>query len=72
VLAGTKKVPANKLKTTVAMVAIFAGLQLVWTGTRTLAARRATNTAKITGLVGIGHAALTKGFCEGMPCYRQS
>src|SRR5882757_1310898 len=51
-----RKVPANKLKTAVAMVAIFAGLQLVWAGTRTLAARRATNTAKITGLVGIGHA----------------
>src|SRR6266478_6084905 len=51
-----RKVPADKLKTAVAMVAIFAGLQLVWTGTRTLAARRPTNTAKITGLVGIGHA----------------
>src|SRR5258708_6471524 len=51
-----RKVPANKLKTAVAMVAIFAGLQLVWAGTRTLAARRATNTAKITGLVRIGHA----------------
>jgi hypothetical protein len=51
-----QKVPANKLKTAVAMVAIFAGLQLVWTGTRTLAARRATNTAKISGSVGIGHA----------------
>jgi hypothetical protein len=38
------------------MVAIFAGLQLVWTGTRTLAARRAANTAKITEVVGIGHA----------------
>jgi uncharacterized membrane protein YfcA len=51
-----RKVPANKLKTTVAMVAIFAGLQLVWTGTRTLAARRATNTAKISESAGIGHA----------------
>ena len=51
-----RKVPADKLKTAVAMVAIIAGLQLVWTGTRTLAARRAANTAKITGLVGIGHA----------------
>ncbi len=50
-----RKVPADKLKTAVAMVAIIAGLQLVWTGTRTLAARRATNTAKITGSVGIGH-----------------
>jgi uncharacterized membrane protein YfcA len=52
----SRKVPANKLKTAVAMVAIFAGLQLVWTGTRTLAVRRATNTAKIAGSAGIGHA----------------
>lgn len=51
-----RKVPASKLKTAVAMVAIFAGLQLVWTGTHTLAARRATNIAKISGSVGIGHA----------------
>src|SRR5229473_6849141 len=42
-----RRVPANKLKTAVAMVAIFAGLQLVWTGSRTLAAKRSTNTAKI-------------------------
>ena len=51
-----RKVPANKLKTAVAMIAIFAGLQLVWTGTRTLVARRVTNTAKISETVGIGHA----------------
>jgi len=51
-----RKVPANKLKTAVAMVAIFAGLQLVWTGTRTLATRRANNTAKITRSAGIGRA----------------
>jgi len=51
-----KRVPANRLKTAVAMVAIFAGLQLVWTGSRTLAARRATNTAKIMGLAGAVHA----------------
>jgi len=51
-----RKVPANKLKTAVALVAIFAGLQLVWAGSRTLAARRATNTAKITRLAGTGHA----------------
>ena len=50
-----RKVPANKLKTAVAMVALFAGLQLVWAGTRTLAARRATNTAKITGSLRISH-----------------
>ena len=51
-----KRVPANRLKTAVAMVAIFAGLQLVWTGSRTLATRRATNTVKMTMLEGAGHA----------------
>ena len=51
-----RRVPANKLKTAVAMVALFAGLQLVWTGSRTLVLRRATNTAKITGQTGVGHA----------------
>jgi uncharacterized membrane protein YfcA len=51
-----RKVPANKLKTAVAMVAIFAGLQLVWTGSRALAARHATNAAKITAQSGAGHA----------------
>jgi uncharacterized membrane protein YfcA len=51
-----RRVPANKLKTAVAMVAIFAGLQLMWTGSRTLVARRTTNTAKITGQAGVGHA----------------
>jgi uncharacterized membrane protein YfcA len=51
-----RRVPANKLKTAVAMVAIFAGLQLVWSGSRTLAARRATNTAKIARQVGVGNA----------------
>jgi len=52
-----RKVPANKLKTVVAMVAIFAGLQLVWSGGRAFAAaRRATNAAKITAQAGVGHA----------------
>jgi hypothetical protein len=49
-----RKVPANKLKTAVAMIAIFAGLQLVWTGTRAFAAKHATNTAKITSHSGVG------------------
>jgi len=31
------EVPANKLKTAVAVVAYFAGLQLVWSGGHTLA-----------------------------------
>jgi len=51
-----RKVPAHRLKTAVAIVAIFAGLQLVWAGSRSLAARRATNVAKITGQAGVGHA----------------
>src|SRR5229473_3562743 len=52
-----RKVPANKLKTAVAMVAIFAGLQLVWSGGRAfVAARHATNAAKITAQAGGGHA----------------
>jgi len=41
----------------VAMVAIFAGLQLVWSGSLAIAAaRRATNAAKITAQAGAGHA----------------
>ena len=51
-----RRVPADKLKTAVAMVAIFAGLQLVWTGSRTLVARHATNIAKIAAQAGTGHA----------------
>jgi uncharacterized protein len=51
-----RKVPANKLKTAVALVAIFAGLQLVWTGSRALGERRATNATRITAHVGVGHA----------------
>jgi uncharacterized membrane protein YfcA len=52
-----RKVPANKLKTAVAMVAIFAGLQLVWSGGRAfVGGRHATNAAKITAQAGGGHA----------------
>src|SRR5580700_7287591 len=50
------KIPANKLKIAVAMVAIFAGLQLVWSGSRSLAAKRTTDTAKITSEAGVVHA----------------
>jgi uncharacterized protein len=50
-----RRVPANKLKTAVAVVAMFAGLQLVWAGTRTLVARRAMNAAKVTAETGIAH-----------------
>src|SRR5882762_9596402 len=51
-----RRVPANRLKTAVAMVAIFAGLQLVWTGSRALAERRATNAARVAAHEGVGHA----------------
>jgi hypothetical protein len=52
----SRSVPASKLKTVVALVAIFAGLQLVWTGGRTLAARHAANAVKIAREAGVGHA----------------
>ncbi|MGA8408838.1 MAG: sulfite exporter TauE/SafE family protein [Candidatus Acidiferrales bacterium] len=51
-----RRVPAKKLRMAVAMVAIFAGLQLVWTGSRSLAARRATNTAKVIVAAEVVHA----------------
>src|ERR1700722_17708221 len=51
-----RRVPANKLKTVVAMVAIFAGLQLVWTGSRALVERRAASVAKNIARTGVGHA----------------
>jgi hypothetical protein len=51
-----RSVPASKLKTVVALVAIFAGLQLVWTGSRTLAARHAANALKIAAEAGVGRA----------------
>ena len=49
-------VPAGKLKTVVALVAIFAGLQLVWTGSRTLAARHAASALKMAAEAGVGRA----------------
>src|SRR5271163_3168028 len=42
-----RKVPANKLKTAVALVAIFAGLQLIWSGAHTLIVNRAVSATKI-------------------------
>ncbi|MEQ1353818.1 MAG: sulfite exporter TauE/SafE family protein [Candidatus Acidiferrum sp.] len=50
-----RKVPANKLKTAVAVVALFAGLQLVWAGSRTLAARRAAGAAKVAAATALEH-----------------
>src|SRR5579859_7920639 len=49
-----RRVPANKLRAAVALLAIVAGLQLVWSGSRA-AARRATNAAKITAQARIAH-----------------
>ena len=37
-----RRIPAARLKAVVAMIAIFAGLQLVWTGSRKLAEKHAT------------------------------
>jgi uncharacterized membrane protein YfcA len=51
-----RRVPASKLKTAVAMVAIFAGLQLVWTGGRTFVEQRAAKVAKNITTAGTGHA----------------
>jgi len=51
-----RRIPTNRLKTALAMVAILAGLQLVWTGSRSMASRRATNSAKITAQPGVGRA----------------
>src|ERR1700722_6858487 len=51
-----RKVPAHRLKTAVAMVAIFAGLQLVWSGGHTLAQRHSSNTAKVLVHTGVGNA----------------
>lgn len=50
------KVPANKLKTAVAIVAILAGLQLVWSGGRTLAQRHSTSPDKLVAHAGVGNA----------------
>src|SRR5882672_5550790 len=51
-----RRVPASKLKTAVAMVAIFAGLKLVWTGGRTFVEQRAAKVAKNITRAGTGHA----------------
>ena len=42
-----RKVPARKLKLAVATIAIFAGLQLIWSGAHTLLVNRAVNVTKI-------------------------
>ena len=58
-----RRVPETKLKAAVAMLAILAGLQLVWTGSRTLVARHATNTSRV--------AALTRASRPRLPAFFQ-
>jgi uncharacterized protein len=42
------KVPARKLKMAIALIAIFGGIQLMWSGTRTLVVRHAAAQRRIT------------------------
>jgi uncharacterized protein len=42
------KLPGRKLKTVVALLAICAGVQLVWTGVRTLGTKNVTHAARVT------------------------
>ena len=44
----SRKVPAKRLKTVVAAIAICAGLQLVWSGVRGLNAKSTANTARVS------------------------
>jgi hypothetical protein len=51
VLAGcafARVVPAHRLRTVVALIAIFAGAQLVWNGARSILAARATAASQPT------------------------
>jgi uncharacterized protein len=48
-----RRVPANRLKTAVALIAIFAGLQLVWSGSRLLLERHAGDDSRITAQAGV-------------------
>jgi len=45
--ATARHVPARKLRLAVAMIAILAGAQLVWNGTRTLLANRSASTVRV-------------------------
>jgi uncharacterized protein len=73
VIAGcllARKAPANRLKTAIAVVAILAGLQLVWTGSRAFAAsRHASSAAKITAQAGVVHARYPTRFRGGISSY---
>ncbi|HXQ25024.1 MAG TPA: sulfite exporter TauE/SafE family protein [Candidatus Acidoferrales bacterium] len=44
-----RKVPARKLKLVIALIAIFAGLQLIWSGARTFMTRQSSKTSVATG-----------------------
>ena len=46
-----RKVPAQKLKAIIAAIAICAGLQLMWSGTRSLVAKQTSNTTRMTAVV---------------------
>ena len=48
-----RRVPPNRLKTAVALIAISASLQLVWSGSRLLLQRRAADDAMITARTGV-------------------
>ena len=43
-----RRIPAARLKTVVAMIAIFAGLQLVWAGSRKLAEQHTAAASKLS------------------------
>ena len=43
-----RRLPAQRLKAVIAGIALCAGLQLVWSGSRSLAARPALNTARVS------------------------
>jgi uncharacterized membrane protein YfcA len=51
-----RRIPAARLKTVVAMIAIFAGLQLVWAGSRKLAEKHT-----VTSPTNTVHADTSKG-----------
>ena len=46
-----RKVPAQKLKAVVALIAICAGLQLIWSGTRMLTSKSGTHGAQLSAVV---------------------
>lgn len=48
-----RRIPAARLKTAVAIIAIFAGLQLVWTGTRTFLATHTAKAVKVAAQTGV-------------------